>query len=113
MCAFQLPAVFEVWPRDMTRKVVRDLKRTARAGTRPGADAADRMLSRECAVELLSRSIRFAHGKLAVLRLVMAVECGASIAPEHWRYCKHVAESSEDIQVKLLYQSAAMQAADW
>jgi len=93
----------------MTRNAVRDLKRTARAGTRPGADAADRMLSRECAVELLSRSIRFAHGKLAVLRLVMAVESGASVAPEHWQYCKRVAESSADIQVKQLYQSAALQ----
>jgi hypothetical protein len=67
-------------------------------------------LSRECAVELLSRSIRFAHGKLAVLRLVMAVESGASVAPEHWRYCKRVAESSDDMQVKLLYRSAAQQA---
>jgi hypothetical protein len=68
------------------------------------------MLGGQCALALLTRSIRFAHGRLAVLRLAMAVDAGASIPREHWVYCSRVAGSSGDSRLQELYTSAALKA---
>jgi hypothetical protein len=95
---------------NMTRKTVRTLKRAALAAGRPGATETDRILSGECALALLTRSIRFAHGRLAVLRLAMAVDAGASIPREHWLYCSRVAGSSTDVTLQEIYRTAAVKA---
>lgn len=68
------------------------------------------MLSKECALALLTRSIQFAHGRLAVLRLEMAVDAGAPVPREHWLYCSRVARGSGDPQLQELYRSAALKA---
>lgn len=94
----------------MTRATVRTLKRAARTGSRPGASAADQILSSECALALLARSVRFAHGRLAVLRLALAVDAGASVPSEHWMYCSRVAGSSGDSRLQEIYRTAALKA---
>ncbi|MEO6321645.1 MAG: hypothetical protein ABIR56_13310 [Polaromonas sp.] len=63
-------------------------------------------LSGEVAVRLLRRSIDFGHGKLSVLRLAMAVNCGAQIATDDWRYCREIAASSADALTQRLFQQA-------
>jgi hypothetical protein len=94
----------------MTRETVRTLKRGTRAASRPGAADADHMFSAECALALLARSIQFAHGRLAVLRLWMAVDAGASIPQEHWLYCARVASETRDSRAQELYREAASKA---
>jgi len=94
----------------MTRETVRNLKRTARAGRRPGASDTDRILSGECALALLTRSIRFEHRRLAVARLVLAVDAGAAIPREHWIYCSRVVDCSGDPRLEELYRSAVLKA---
>lgn len=94
----------------MRRKTVRALKRGARASSRLGATDVDHMFSAECALALLTRSIQFAHGRLAVLRLAMAVDARASIPREHWLYCARVARETLDSRVQELYREAASKA---
>ena len=94
----------------MTRETVRILKRGARAAARPGGTNVDHTFRAECALALLSRSIQFAHGRLAVLRLSMAVDAGASIPREHWLYCARVASETRDPRAQELYREAASKA---
>lgn len=67
-------------------------------------------LAKDAAVQLLERSIRFGHGRLAVVRLVMAVHSGAEIPKEHWLYCQEVAASSKDVGTQALFLEAAQAA---
>jgi hypothetical protein len=94
----------------MTRDVVRSLKRAMRAGTKLNADARDKTLASESALLLLSRSISFGHGRLAVVRLAMAVDAGAPVPGEHWAYCAQVARTSKDRQLQEIYLAAAQTA---
>jgi hypothetical protein len=94
----------------MTREMVRKLKRAALAGTRSGAAESDRRLTAECALALLTRSVRFTHGRLAVLRLSLAVDAGASIPREHWLYCARVVGSGSDAGLQDVYRAAALKA---
>jgi len=96
----------------MTREIVRILKRGTRKGRITDSRGPGLELNRECALALLSRSIRFSHGRLAVIRLAMAVDVGAAVPTEHWLYCSHVARSSGDSQLQELYRAAAVRAAD-
>ena len=82
-----------------------------RAGSLPGASAEDKMICSESALSLLSRSIAFGHGKLAVVRLAMAVNSGAPVPPQHWVYCARIAEASNDRQLQEIYLAAAHSAA--
>ncbi|MES2784331.1 MAG: hypothetical protein V4684_02640 [Pseudomonadota bacterium] len=94
----------------MTRNTVRSHKRALREGTRPEATGADRLLSSESALALLDRSIRFGHGRLAVLRLVVAVDAGARIPEQHWAYCLRLSQGGMDRRLNELYLSAAVKA---
>lgn len=91
----------------MTRLQVRVLKRDVRSGKRPEALEADKAKCAQGALELLDRSIRFGHSRLAVLRLEQAVNCGATVPLEHWNYCYRAAMSSKDTILKSLYLRAA------
>lgn len=95
----------------MSREAVRHLKRSLRAGNRPGAAPAQRALSSDSALALLARSIRFGHGRLAVLRLCMAVEAGATVPPEYWNYCARAVHASNDVVLQDLYRRATAGAA--
>ncbi|MHA7599379.1 hypothetical protein ACX12L_05510 [Alicycliphilus sp. T452] len=52
--------------------------------------------SRSSILELLERSMRFGHDRLAMLRLQQAVHLGALLNTTHWKYCFGVAERSRD-----------------
>ena len=63
----------------------------ATAATDPVADAVvEPPLQKEVAAALVKRSIQFGHGRLAVIRLCIAVHCGAAFDPEQWHYCLDV-----------------------
>lgn len=87
----------------MTRQAVREMKRVIHR--EPGGP-----LARESALSLLARSILFGHGRLAVIRLGMAVHAGAEVPAEHWDYCRQAAETCRDATVKGLYLAAAQRA---
>lgn len=59
---------------------------------------------------LLSRSVRFGHGRLAVIRLQQAVEAGAEVPQAHWLYCSRAAHASDDVRLQSLYRAAAVRA---
>lgn len=94
----------------MTREAIRELKRTVRAGTAGSACESAREQGRESALALLERSIRFRHGRLAVLRLATAVEAGAPVADAQWRYCAIAAEASNDEALQAMFRCAALSA---
>jgi hypothetical protein len=94
----------------MSREKVRALKRAVRTSERAGADADNKALGSDSALLLLARSILFGHGRLAVIRLSMAVRAGAVIPGEHWRYCAGVVNTSQDRALQAIYLAAAREA---
>lgn len=90
----------------MARQLIRIYKRAVQAGSRQGADDNCKRLARTSALSLLERSIGFGHGRLAVIRLDIAVCAGADVPEEHWSYCRTAAETSRDITVKALFVAA-------
>jgi hypothetical protein len=85
------------------------MKRAVRAGG-PGASDASQALAKDCALSLLKRSIGFGHGRLAVIRLAMAVRAGAEIPVACWVYCRDAVEASKDPLLQGLYLTAATEA---
>ena len=95
----------------MSRIHIRNMKRAVHAGSRPDSTAESTTLSRESALSLLARSIAFGHGRLAMIRLVMAVQAGARVSETQWQYCRDVAASPRaDDAMKALYRAAAQAA---
>jgi hypothetical protein len=91
----------------MSRIHIRNMKRAVQAGSRPGATPESATLSQESALSLLARSIAFGHGRLAVIRLVIAVRTGAEVPEAQWQYCQDVATSSRaDEALRALYRDA-------
>lgn len=78
------------------RQRVQHLKRQLRAAGGDATAPATDESSRSSILELLERSMRFGHGRLAMLRLQQAVCLGASLNTTHWKYCSGVAERSGD-----------------
>lgn len=95
----------------MGRESIRHHKRSIRASLGGGAANDVRLLGRDSALALLERSIQFGHGRLAVLRLAIAVDVGATVAQEFWRYCHEAAHKSNDKSVKELFRSTAQKSA--
>jgi hypothetical protein len=93
----------------VSRQAIREMKRAVRAGG-PRASDASRALARDCALSLLNRSIGFGHGRLAVIRLAMAVHAGAEIPVECWVYCRDAVQASKDPSLQGLYLAAATEA---
>ena len=91
----------------MSRQIIRQLKRAVRAGARYADDPEAQRGARESALRLLERSISFGHRKLAIVRLSNAVNAGAAIETEHWRYCREVASTSRDPSLQALFLAAA------
>jgi hypothetical protein len=94
----------------MSRQIVRQMKRTVAAADRPGASTDALVLARASALSLLSRSIAFHHGRLAIIRLATAVRAGADIPPEHWVYCREAAACAKDTALRALFLGAAQAA---
>lgn len=80
----------------MSRIEVRNLKRALIRGSSASACEVDSLRARESALQLLARSIRFGHRRLAVKRLVQAVRAGADVTSEQWAYCEEAVDSSVD-----------------
>jgi hypothetical protein len=87
----------------MSRQTVRELKRAFKSAMSPEIN--NRVLASESALLLLERSIRFGHGKLAVIRLCMAVRAGADIPTSYWVYCRDAVNASQDPALKALFSS--------
>ena len=94
----------------MSRQIVRQMKRVVAAADQPGASTDALVLARASALSLLSRSIAFHHGRLAIIRLAMAVQAGADIPPEHWAYCREAAACAKDAALRTLFREAAQAA---
>lgn len=95
----------------MSRQIIRDMKRSMAVAARPGASAPAQKLAKESALALLDRSIVFGHGRLAVIRLAMAVDSGADVTAAHWRYCEDAVERSKDLTLQAVLRGAAAAAA--
>jgi hypothetical protein len=67
-------------------------------------------LGREAALDLLDRSIGYGHGRLAVVRLSVAVHAGAQLERRHWSYCEEVVRRSRDLVLHSLFAGARDQA---
>lgn len=82
------------------RQRLRSLKRLARSGQ--GADAAPalRQQSQVIALALLDRSIKFKHGRLALLRLKEALALGAAVDAAQWAYCRAVLTQLNDAALR-------------
>ena len=90
----------------MSRQIIRDWKRCISAGLHPQAEPSAALLARESALSLLQRSIGFGHGRLAVVRLAMAVQAGADVPAAHWSYCRSAASASRDLTLLALLERA-------
>jgi hypothetical protein len=64
------------------------MKRTIRTALHAEDAISASDAGRDCALALLQRSVSFGHGRLAVLRLALAVRVGAPVPPEYWKYCE-------------------------
>ena len=95
----------------MSRDTVRSIKKAMRDAHRHTAPQEAELLSRDCAVALLARSIRFGHGRLAVIRLCAAAQVGAEISGEQWAYCARASVLSSDFKLQELFRRAASLAA--
>ena len=80
------------------------------AGGRGSAPSEARTLAKEVALSLLTRSIAFGHGRLAVIRLAMAVQAGADVPQDHWLYCREAATSCKDEALHRLFIEATQSA---
>jgi hypothetical protein len=74
----------------LRRGDVRTLKRAMRAAGAPEASEQQSELGRASALALLDRSIQCRHERLAILRLIAAIELGAAVRSEQWKYCEEV-----------------------
>jgi hypothetical protein len=84
----------------MKRAEIRELKR-----------AVTREKDGEAMLQLLRRSVRFGHRKLALLRCLQAESLGIQIAPDLLAYCQQVAESlPESVLHRVIAQSVATSA---
>lgn len=79
----------------MSRSKIRKLKR-----------AAARCKDGQAMLALVERSIRFGHGRLALLRCMEAERMGLRIDPEVLRYCQQIADGmSRDELGRVLMRS--------
>ena len=107
------------------RQRVRSLKRQMLPGAHASAAPEQREKSQTIIVELLERSIRFGHDRLALQRLSQAVvsvaagvscqrlsqavDLGARLNDVHWKYCRAVAARSNDKALQEHFVSLALQ----
>lgn len=90
----------------MARPNTRKWKRNIAAASGPRADEAILAIARDSALSLLSRSVAMRHRRLAVQRLLAAVQVEAHVAEEHWSYCRDLASRSADETVRSAFREA-------
>ncbi len=90
----------------MRRREVRALRHTAARLAAHGGEGETAQLGRASALALLDRSVQLGHDRLAVRRLLLAVQTGAPVRPEHWQYCLRVVARVADPRLAALYLGA-------
>lgn len=90
----------------MSRRQVRDFKRALHRGVAAGAQPQEVEAARSGALALLERSIELGHGRLAVARLLTAIQCGAEVKEAHWTHCRRIALVSRDPRSRELFTRA-------
>jgi hypothetical protein len=80
--------------------------RTDRCAGDPRPGHPPMSIDKDVACELLRRSISFRHERLAVVRLCIAVHCGAEVEEEHWQYCRQAVAREGDEQLRELLEEA-------
>lgn len=93
------------------RTEIRGLKRAIVYGTSAHASAMENLCARESALQLLARSIRFGHNRLALIRLGDAVRAHAEVTPEQWAYCEKTVSDSIDSALHEMLATAKQQSA--
>lgn len=93
----------------MTRQVIREWKRTLQRNT-TSRDAEQFLLAQDSALNLLERSIRFGHGRLAVLRLIGALLAEAKPSADQWSYCCEAIQRIRDPGLQAMLEQAAIRA---
>lgn len=71
----------------MGREAVRELKRLVSMGNKPNACEGAAESGKDASLRLLARSVAFGHRRLAVIRLIGALEAGAQVSADVWQYC--------------------------
>ncbi|MDO9436998.1 hypothetical protein [Hydrogenophaga sp.] len=94
----------------MTRTTVRKLKRAASKFRSSECLPEERELAKRQMIALLDRSIRFGHGRLAILRYIDALNAGANVTDLHWSYCHRTALACDDRALQQLCFSAEIRA---
>lgn len=74
----------------MARVDMRMFKRLVVIGTQNQASDREVSHSRDSLLQLLARSVRLGHHRLALIRLNQAVPVGAEVTLEHWKYRERV-----------------------
>lgn len=95
----------------MRRSEVRTLRHAATRLATHGGDGAAALQGQASALALLDRSVQLGHDRLAVRRLLLAVQTGAPVRPEHWQYCLRVVARLADPRLAALYLGAKSQPA--
>lgn len=90
----------------MGRAEIRILKRAVAFGGSIHASELENGQARESALQLLARSIKFGHRRLALIRLGEAVRTGATVTPEQWIYCEEVVSGSVDVALREMLAAA-------
>lgn len=95
----------------MRRSEVRTLRHAAARLATHGGEGAAAQQGQASALALLDRSVSLGHDRLAVRRLLLAVQTGAPVRPEHWQYCLRVVARLADPRLAALYLGARSQPA--
>jgi uncharacterized protein involved in outer membrane biogenesis len=90
----------------MSRAHIKQLKRAITRAGDSWIGTSAQSTAKVAALTLLQRSITFRHGRLALVRLKMALQVGADIQATHWLYCESAANESEDQQLQALLAQA-------
>lgn len=93
----------------MSRADVRMFKRLVVIGTQNQASDREVSNSRDSSLQLLARSVRLGHHRLALIRLNQAVRVGAEVTLEHWKYCERVVLACLDTSVRDIFLDATRQ----
>lgn len=83
------------------------MKRVLTRSRHSDANETSLALAKVAAIQLLERSIQFGHGRLAMLRLAIAVQSGAPIPRDHWNYCHQYASSSRNTETLNLFKETS------
>ncbi len=90
----------------MARNEIRKLKRMISFGGCNVASAFALQQARDASLKLLCRSIAFGHRRIALMRLLKALQSGATVTSEQWAYCERSVANSVDTALQIMLSEA-------